>query len=100
MQVTQIQEEKEESLQLIEIIFYSSERIICLDIADLPCGNSISAELSTCVSSLYSAVSEHARKIISQIHSTAGNVQEVPGLPCSDWTRIFGEKKNQTTSIP
>lgn len=94
-QLHQSAEEKEEILQLIEMIFYSSERTICLDRDDPPCDN-ISAELGTHVSSLYSAASEHVRAIVSRLHSTAGNVQKVPGLPCSNCTRVLEENKTNT----
>lgn len=69
---------------LTEKIFYSSERIICLAISDLSCGNSISAKLGIHVSSLYSAVPEHLRAITSQLHSTSGNVQKHSSA--SAWT--------------
>lgn len=97
-------DEKEEIFQPIEVIFYSSERIICLDIADLSCGDDISAELSPRVSSLYSALREHVRNIVSRLRSTAGNAQKVPGLPCPDWTGSWKENPNKPeysiSSIP
>lgn len=79
-------EEKEEILQLIAMIFYGSERIICLDISDLSCGNNISAELTIHVICLYSADTEHLGTIISYLHRTSGNFQK--GRSVSAWTAL------------